>query len=129
MSEIEDMINNVLSNPDQMEKLTGLAKSLMGSPSAQDTPAQSSPDLSGLIGSLTSGGSPDFGFDPAMLAKLTQLMNSDNENNRHEQALLEAMKPYLSEKRRGKMDKAMRIAKLTRIAKLAFGDFGGGDSH
>jgi len=42
-----------------------------------------------------------------------------------ERALLEAMKPYLSEKRRSKMDRAMKLAKLARIARLAMGEMGG----
>ena len=32
------------------------------------------------------------------------------------------MRPYLSEKRRGKMDRAMKLAKLARIARLAIGE-------
>ena len=39
--------------------------------------------------------------------------------------LLEAMRPYLSEKRRSKMDKAMKIAWLAQIARLAMGEMGG----
>ena len=36
------------------------------------------------------------------------------------------MRPYLSEKRRSKMDKAMKIAKLASIASIA-AQFGGDD--
>ena len=43
-----------------------------------------------------------------------------------EQALLKAMAPYLSEKRREKLDNALRLAKLARIARLAM-ETGGGD--
>ena len=43
-----------------------------------------------------------------------------------EQALLKAMAPYLSEKRRGKLNNALRLAKLARIARLAM-EQGGGD--
>ena len=42
-------------------------------------------------------------------------------------SLLEAMKPYLSEKRRAKMDKAIKIAGLARIARLAMGEMGDTD--
>ena len=41
-------------------------------------------------------------------------------------ALLAAMKPYLSEKRQGKIDRAMKLARLARIAGLALGEAGGG---
>ena len=43
-----------------------------------------------------------------------------------EQALLKAMAPYLSEKRRGKMDRALQLARLARIARLALGETGDG---
>ena len=36
------------------------------------------------------------------------------------------MKPYLSEKRQGKIDRAMKLARLARIAGLALGEAGGG---
>lgn len=123
MSDIEDMINSVLSDPEQMEKISGLARSLMGSSAAQESSAGAVPDISALSGITGSG------LDPAMLGRIAQLMNSDSAASRNEQALLEAMRPYLSEKRRGKMDKAMRIAKLTRLARLAFGDTGGGEGN
>ena len=41
--------------------------------------------------------------------------------------LLEAMRPFLSEKRRGKMDRAMKIARLAGIAELAAEKLGGAD--
>ena len=49
--------------------------------------------------------------------------------NRREQALLKAMQPYLSDKRRGKLDRALRLARLARIARLAMGETGGGDDQ
>ena len=50
-------------------------------------------------------------------------MRSQGEK-REERALLEAMRPYLSEKRRVKMDRAVRIARLASIASVALGEFG-----
>ena len=82
MSELEEQINRILSDPGQMEKLSGLASLLMG------------------------GESGEAG---------------------RETALLEAMRPWLSEKRRHKMDRAMQLAKMARIARLALGQMGGGD--
>ena len=66
----------------------------------------------------------ELGIDPGMLAKLTRAMK-DGGGGR-EQALLKAMQPYLSEKRRGKMDRALKLARLARIARLALGDSGDG---
>lgn len=46
---------------------------------------------------------------------------------REERALLEAMKPFLSEKRRNKMDKAMKLARLAGLAGIAAAEFGLGE--
>lgn len=133
MSEFEDRINSVLNDPEQMDKIANLAKSLMG---GGDTQKADSGDggMMGKLGELARGlaggdsadtGSP--GIDPAMLGKIGRLMNAGNAQSSNERALLEAMKPYLTEKRRQKMDRALQLAKLARIARLAMGEMGEGD--
>lgn len=131
MSELEDKINSILSDSAQMEKITNLAKSLMGGEPSESRGEGGGKDqndmLSKLMGSLGGGsGSGDAlgGIDPAMLARIGSLMQSGGAVKREEQALLEAMRPYLSEKRRKKMDRAMNIARLARIARLAAGEMG-----
>ncbi len=112
MSELEDMINSVLSDPAQMEMISGLAKSLMGSgQSEHKADSMSTPE-------------PDLGFDPSVLSRIGSLMSTGQQPSNDKKALLEAMKPYLSEKRRQKMDKALRIARLAKIAGIAMGEMG-----
>ena len=108
MGELEDQLNSILSDPDQMAKIAGLAKSLMGSGDGA-SPAPSAGE----------------GPDPGLLQMLSRAMNAGGENGR-EQALLAAMKPYLSEKRQDRMDRAMKLARLARIARFAMGETGGG---
>ena len=110
MSELEDRISSILGDPAQMEKITQMAKSLMG---GNDSP-QNDPDTS----------LP--GIDPAMLGRLSRLMNDSGAQGGSHQALLLAMKPYLSEKRRVKMDKALQLARFARIARIAVAEMGGG---
>ena len=62
-----------------------------------------------------------------MLARLSRALSSGGEK-KQERALLEAMKPYLSEKRRSKMDKAIKLARLASIARIAMGEMGGDGS-
>ena len=107
MSEFEDRINSVLKDPEQMDKIASLAKSLMGG-EAPPEPA------------------PDTGSDEGLLKKISGLMKSSEAKTSNDKKLLEAMRPYLSEKRRSKMDKAMKIAKLASIASIA-AQFGGDD--
>lgn len=109
MSEFEDKLNSVLGDPAQMEKIANLAKTLMG----------------GDNGGQKSAPEPFDGLDidPGLISRIGKLMNSGGDDNK--QRLLQAMEPYLSEKRRGKMDRALKIARLARIAKAAMGEEGG----
>lgn len=117
MSELEDKINAVLNDPEQMDKIANLAKSLMGGGTPNNDAREENPDSGNMLGSL--------GIDADMLQKISRIMGQGGGEKPQERALLEAMKPYLSEKRRDKMDRAMKLAKLARIAKLAMGEMGG----
>lgn len=112
MSELEDQINRILSDPGQMEMISGLARSLMGG--GEDSAPASAP-------SPSAAPSPDAG----PLKKLSGMLQTGDKGK--EAALLEAMKPWLSEKRRNKMDRAMKIARMARLARMAMGEMGGGD--
>ena len=129
MSELEDKINGILGDPAQMEKIAGLAKSLMGGGDSGDTPAEKTKSAGGGLDSLMQSlGGSDGAIDPAMLARLSRAFSSGAGEKKQERALLEAMKPYLSEKRRSKMDKAIKLARLASIARIAMGEMGGDSS-
>ena len=135
MSEFEDKINSLLNDPKQMDKIAAMAKSLMGDEGGTPKPqnAANKAEDSGfdpaMLGKLTGlfkkDGSEDVGIDPAMLGKLMGLLGKGSSGDSERTALLNAMKPYLSEKRRTKMDKAMKLARIAKIAELAAGEFGG----
>ena len=125
MSELEDKINGILGDPAQMEKIAGLAKSLMG---GGDDPAEKTKSAGGGLDSLMQSLGDDGTIDPAMLARLSRAFSSSAGEKKQERALLEAMKPYLSEKRRSKMDKAIKLARLASIARIAMGEMGGDSS-
>lgn len=118
MSEFEDRLNSILNDPEQMEKITSMAQSLMG--------AQNAPESSGASSLKENLGLLD-NFDPAMLSRLTTAFAKMNQPD-DKQALLSALKPYLSDKRRDKLERAMKLAKLIHVAEFAFGTLGG-DKH
>lgn len=109
MSEFEDKLNSLLNDPEQMNRITEMAKSLMG--------GSDDGDKKGAAG----------GSDADMAAKIAKLLKKTGAGENDRTALLNAMKPYLSSSRRDKMDKAMRIARLAEIAELAAGEFGGSE--
>lgn len=121
MGELEDRINSILSDPAQMAEISKLAQSLMGG-GGEEAPAgdESAPGgLGGLARSMLGGGGEESpALDPALLQRLLR----GSEGSGRQQALLEAMKPYLSERRREKMDRAIKLARMARIARLAMGE-------
>jgi len=112
MGELEDKINSVLNDPEQLGRFTKMAQDLMGSSDGLGD------KLKGLFGGSSS---PETDSEEKeMLAGMSHVLQGLSRKNEHT-ALLEAMKPYLTEKRRHKMEKAMRLAKMARVAELAFG--------
>ena len=108
MGELEEQLNSILGDPQQMEKIAGLARSLMGGGQEPPAPEAAAPDA-------------------AMMQRLARLMQSGGD--RREQTLLKAMAPYLTEKRRGRLDRALGLARLARIARLAMDETGGRDDE
>jgi len=116
MSELEEKLNSILSDPEQLGKITQMAKSLMGGDAGSAPVQQESTAPQGLF--------PDLGIDFDLLQKVGSMMNGESGNSRH-RVLLEAMTPYLAEKRRRRMEQALKMAKMAKLAKLAFSEFGG----
>ncbi len=107
MSDFEDRLNSILNDPAQMERITAMAKSLMGSGESAPPGEQPAGSMDGLdLGRLMSAVGGSGGRD-------------------NKRALLEAMKPYLSPHRREKLDRAMKLAKMIGMAEIAFGMMGG----
>ena len=102
MSELEEKLGAMLSNPQLMQQISSLVQA-MGQPPPSPpppTPPQqpSEPDLSQLQG----------------LASLLQ----SNRIDTNQQALLRALSPYLSPWRVGKLERAMRASKMAGLASV-----------
>lgn len=91
MKELEDALGALMQDPELMQKVQGLAQSLAQSQTASH--AQETPDLSQLRGILTGNGP-----DP------------------NQQALLQALIPYLSSGRVRKLERAMQAARMAGTA-------------
>lgn len=100
MSEMEDKLSSVLNNPQMMQQIMAMAQSLgQSAPAPQSPPpAQDSPQL-----------------DMAVVQKLAGLAGQSG-IDAQQKALLQALHPYLSQNRVAKLEKAMRAAKIARLA-------------
>ena len=106
MSEMEEKLNSVLNNPQMMQQIMSIAQNLGGSQSQkEDAPAK--PE-----------GLPEI--DLGMLQKLSGLAGQSS-IDKNQRSLLHALGPYLSRERIGKLEKAMRAAKMARMASTLMG--------
>lgn len=125
MSDFEDKLNAILSNPEAMAQVMGLAQSLSGSgafgggqeqkeqePKAQHGKAE---EPFGGLGNLSDLFSQ---IDPKMIERLLPLIGELNRGEDDERLqLLYALRPFLKPERRDKVDRAVKAAKLIRIGK------------
>jgi len=157
VSELEEKLENILGNPQAMAQIMSLAQSLNGggspppagtgepssaqeqaSPAPAPAPSPPPPASGGAgdgLGSLLGGlGSLDSKLLSAAAGLLGQF-NSGGDDQRV--ALLTALRPFVKEQRYAKLDKAIQIAKLSRLIRSGLELFraqreaahGEGDSH
>ena len=110
MDDLTQKITSILNDPDSLETIKSIADSLMGD-EGNNSPKQqnNSPDLSQLFSSVT----------PDQLSGIMRVMNAFNSKVSDDRAaLLLALKPHLSEKRRQKVDKAVKLLKLVSVMPL-----------
>ena len=103
MSELEEKLGGILSNPQIMQQIAAMAQALGKAPIEQPVPQQK-PSTSPLP-------------DPAMLQGLSQVMQK-SQVDQQQQELLHALSPFLSQGRIGKLERAMRAAKMAGLASI-----------
>ena len=143
MSELEDKLSAILGNPQAMSQIMSLAQSLGGGSAAPAPPpreqtapppqeiaperqkplsGQSAPDLSALLGGLSGGN----GLDPKLMAMAGRIMEEYQSGDDGKAALLQALRPFVKERRYAKLDKAVQIARLSRVIRVALDALKGG---
>ena len=116
MSEMEEKLGQILSNPQMMQQIMSLAQAMNASqPQKQEPPPPPKPPQP------TMPAIPDI--DPNLLRSLSS-MTRQGGIDQNQQALLKALSPYLSQSRVNKLERAMRAAKMAGLAS-AFLNSGG----
>lgn len=123
MAEFEEKLNSILSDPKAMGQIMSIAKALGsdggegGQSAPSDVPQQTAsgtePDLGSLFSSLGD-------LDPKLIQAAMRLFSEYNSGDDRRTALLAALLPFLKEERHAKVDKAVQITKLSRMARVAF---------
>lgn len=136
MSDFEEKLNAILSNPDAMAQVASLAQSLsLGagdgqgdtdgkSPStAQAAPSPPPPAAGGGLaeglGALSGLGDLLGQIDPKMIQKMLPLVGELTSGGAADERmqLLYALRPFLKPERRDKVERAVKAAKLIHVGK------------
>lgn len=140
MSELEDKLNSILGDPQAMSQIMSLARSLGGgvrgtSASFSAAQPQSAPEPSpsqqpqGKPSDSSPppvGPDPEIGLDPRLLALAGRIMAEYRADDNEKAALLQALRPFVAERRYAKLDKAVQIARLSRVIRVALDVLKGG---
>lgn len=120
MDDLESKLSAVFSSPESMEQIKNLAKSLSGAIGGGSAPAGDGAQSSAEPGQASG--------DPIADARMMQLFSRVmREYSRPSEAgaIVSALRPYLSDERVKKLDKAMNIARLAKLAKTILPELGG----
>ena len=106
MEDLESKLSSILSDPDAMAGILSMAQSLgLGAPE----PSQEA----------SSPGGEDAQPDP-----VAGLLSAAGRLTGKETSLLQALRPFLRESRRSKLDRAIQAARISRIAGCAIENLG-----
>ncbi len=127
MGELEEKLESVLSDPEAMARIMSLAKSLdLGSGQSRNGTAPESvppPEPPSPAPQRAAGGDLLEGLsalDPKLLSAAAGLFAQyQNGNDDRRVALLNALRPFVREERYAKLDKAIQIARLSRLIRSA----------
>ncbi len=101
MDGLEDKLNAILSDPDAMGRIADMAKSLFSGEGGDKEPSKPEPES-----------------DQALIKRVAGLLRG-NALRPNEMALLTALRPFLSEERCERLDRAIKLARLASIARIA----------
>ena len=128
MGELEEKLNAILGDQKAMGQIMALAQSLSGregeAPQGQgERPEEERPQAEGT--------SPLQELDPRLVELGVRLMQEYNSRDDRGAALLEALRPFLREERLSRVDRAVEIARLSRVVRVLIQVMGenGGSLH
>ena len=133
--DLGSMLQSVLSDPEQMARIAQAAQGLMqtgpdaasGASGSAGTTAASG--TSAAAGTVAASPPPepvrDDARDARLLATLGRAFGAETGKSKST-ALLVAMRPYMKPEKQKKLDSAMRIARMVRVAGEVMRQIGGG---
>ena len=118
MSELDDKLNSILSNPAMMQQIMSLAQALNQSEAQQQQQQQQPPPPpvpQNQVQQANFASSNERALNPNLLSKIAGIMQRGS-IDKNQEALLRALRPYLSKQKLDKLERAMHAAKMAGIA-------------
>jgi len=128
MADFDEKLNSLLSDPDAMSQMIQMAQSFFSSsqpnsdsPSGDFAPPPPPPPSPHIdcdnLGSSAGFSLPDD-LDPSLFIKLLPILRElGGKRDSHARQLLYALRPYLKEERRNKVERALQLARLFHLGK------------
>ena len=129
----EEKLNAILGNQEAMGQIMALARSLSGGPDSPPSPAgQAEAEAAPQTGTGAQAETPETpagppapdlsalleGVDPKLLQLGSQLFGEMGRADSRGAALLSALRPFLREERRARLDRALQIAQVLRLVRM-----------
>ena len=126
MSELDEKLNALLSDPGSMAQIMQLAQQLSGSTGGEGTPQSApAPPPPAPSPSPSPSPSPLGAIDPQALAKYLPLLQELTRDTSQTTQLLYALRPFLKEEKQDKVARAAKLARLITIGKRFLTEGGG----
>ena len=124
MSDFEEKLNALLSNPEAMSQVVNLAQSLNLGGQGGETPAQAEDSPHPAENQASGAGAGDLSMllgqiDPKLIERMMPLIGelTSGGGNDERIQLLYALRPFLKPERRDKVERAARTAHLIHVGK------------
>lgn len=116
----KDTLNNMLSqvSPEMLNNLSSMLQSNNSNNYSNNNNFNSSnaSNYNNSSNSASSNNNNNFNLDPETLMKMTSVISAMNQKNNPGNNLLNSLKPYLRDSRKGKVDQYANLLNLTKLA-------------
>lgn len=122
MADWQEQLNSILSDSDAMAQIAALAQSISGGPEGAPPPGGTQAGDAAPPGGASfdpdAAGAALRGIDPELMRRLMPLLRQMNRPESSETtAFLLALRPFLSEARASKVERAAQLARLIHLGK------------
>ena len=133
MSELEDKLQSILGDPEAMGQIMSIAQAITGAGASGDASGGGSADPPALpVREESFAGEVDplsllGDLDPRLVQIGLRLLSEYHSADDRRVALLTALRPFIKEERYARVDRAIRVARLSRVIRAALDTFRKGE--